>query len=80
MCGRYFSGELNGDYLCGHCVHLGAVPLRPLMNLDGLGAASLGSAVAVAAAEPRNAPRRLSAAHAALDQPPGEHRAKRQAA
>ena len=36
ICGRYFSGDLNGDYRCRDCELLGEVPLRPLAGLDGL--------------------------------------------
>ena len=34
-CGQYFSGELNGDYLCPACAHLEAMPQRPLSSLSG---------------------------------------------
>ena len=35
-CGQYFSGELNGDYLCAACAHLEAMPQRPLSGLSGI--------------------------------------------
>ncbi|HEY7837495.1 MAG TPA: hypothetical protein VIC54_02755 [Terriglobales bacterium] len=34
-CGQYFSGDLNGDYLCPACAHLEAMPQRPLSSLSG---------------------------------------------
>lgn len=35
-CGRYFQGELNGDYTCPSCCGAGATGLRPLARLDNL--------------------------------------------
>lgn len=35
-CGSYFSGELNGNYLCPVCASLGSPELRPLSGLDAL--------------------------------------------
>lgn len=40
-CGSYFSGELNGNYLCPVCASLGAPELRPLAGLDSLDAEPL---------------------------------------
>lgn len=37
-CGSYFSGELDGDYLCPACVAAGLAPRRPLSSLDELDA------------------------------------------
>ena len=33
-CGQYFSGELNGDYLCAACAHLEAMPQRSSSGID----------------------------------------------
>jgi len=35
FCGRYFTGELNGDYACSNCAQGGmAAAKRPLSQLD----------------------------------------------
>lgn len=39
VCGNYFAGEWNGDYLCPDCRAAGASRLRPLSSLEGLNAA-----------------------------------------
>lgn len=37
FCGRYFTGELNGDYVCSSCTQGGmAAAKRPLSQLDDL--------------------------------------------
>jgi DNA-directed RNA polymerase subunit RPC12/RpoP len=44
ICGRYFEGELNGNYACPDCQDRQIFARRPLVSLD-----SLGQPVAVAA-------------------------------
>lgn len=35
VCGRYFTGELNGDYHCTACAPSQGEAVRPLAGLDG---------------------------------------------
>ena len=36
MCGRYFAGDLNGDYLCSACASIShPAPAPSLSSLDG---------------------------------------------